>query len=148
MTKDEVVGIATNINKGTGVLFNSAASTTAVAAPSAGTSNAFVKCTYTSAGVLSLAFDTTTYLPSTTKYALSSSVGGNAKLADAVAGGAKGKILYQSAAGTTAFLGTGSAGQVVGWDATNAIPTWVSAENYTTNTIAAANYSLSSGAWT
>lgn len=148
MSKDEVVGIATNMNKSAGVLFNSAANTTAVAAPSAGTSNAFVKCSYTSAGVLSLAFDTTTYLPSTTKYALSGSVGGNAKLADAVAGGAKGKILYQSAVGTTAFLGTGSAGQVVGWDATNAIPTWVSAENYTTTTIAAANYSLSSGSWT
>lgn len=148
MSKDEVVGIATNMNKSAGVLFNSAANTTTVAAPSAGTSNAFVKCSYTSAGVLSLAFDATTYLPSTTKYALSGSVGGNALLANAVAGGAKGQILYQSAQGTTTFLGTGSAGKVVGWNASSAIPAWVDAENYTTVSIAAANYSLSNGAWT
>jgi len=94
MSKDEVTGLAVNISKGVGVLYNSAANTTAVAAPTAnGTSN-FIKCTYTSAGAFSISFDTTTYLPSTTKYAVSSAVGGDATYAVDVKGGAKGNLLY------------------------------------------------------
>lgn len=147
MTKDEVVGIATNMNKSAGILYNSATNTTAAAAPSTGTSGAFVKCTYTSAGVLSLTFDTTTYLPSTTPYALGESVGGNAKKATAVAGGSTGNILYQSAAGTTAFVTNGTSGQMLKCNGTSA-PSWVTVENYTTTSITAANYSLSSGSWT
>jgi len=94
LTTDDVIAAATNVNKGKGILYNSADSITAVALPSAGTTNAFVKCTYTSAGALSLAFDTNTYLVSTTKYAASSSVGGAATTAVDLTGGAKGNILY------------------------------------------------------
>jgi hypothetical protein len=148
MTKDEVTAIATNISKGAGTLYNSTANTTAVATPSAGTTSAFMKCAYTAAGAFSVSFDTTTYLASTTKYAASASVGGDATRAVSLSNGAKGKIPYQSAAGTTTFLDVGAAGKVVGWDASNAVPIWVDAENYTTTSSTAAAYSLRSGEWT
>jgi len=94
LTTDDIIGAATNVNKGKGILYNTGNSITSVALPSAGVSNTFVKCTYTSAGAISLDFDTTTYLPTTTKYAISSSVGGSATTAVDLAGGAKGNILY------------------------------------------------------
>lgn len=146
MTKDQIAALATNINKGTGLLYNSGASTTAVAAPTAGTSNAFAKVTYTSAGAFTIAFDTTTYLPTTTKYALSSSVGGSAITAVDLAGGVKGNILYQNAANDTAFLANGTSGQVLKCNG-NAAPSWMTIENYTTTTIAAANYTLTADSW-
>jgi len=94
LTTDDIIAAATNVNKGKGILYNSGDGITAVALPSAGTTNAFVKCTYTSAGVLSLTFDPNTYLVSTTKYAASSSVGGAATTAVDLTGGVKGNILY------------------------------------------------------
>lgn len=147
LTTNDIIAAANNINKGKGILYNSGDSTTAVALPSAGTTNAFVKCTYTSAGAISLAFDTTTYLPTTTKYAASSSVGGSATTAVDLAGGALGNILYQNAANDTAFLANGSSGQVLKCNG-NAAPSWMTIENYTTSTIASANYSLSKDSWT
>lgn len=147
LTTDDIIAAATNVNKGKGILYNSGDGITAVALPSAGTTNAFVKCTYTSAGALSLAFDTNTYLVSTTKYAASSSVGGAATTAVDLTGGAKGNILYQNAANDTAFLANGSSGQVLKCNG-NAAPSWMTIENYTTGTIAAANYNLSNAEWT
>ena len=147
MSKNAVIEIATNVSKGPGILYNSAENTTAVGKPESGTNGAFVKCSYSS-GTVSLSFDTSTYLTTSTKYAASASTGGDATKATNVAGGAKGKILYQSGAGTTAFLNTGSAGNVLGWDGTNGVPTWISIENYTTTTSSATQYSLRSTEWT
>ena len=146
MSKDEVTGLAVNISKGVGVLYNSAANTTAVAAPAVnGTSN-FVKCTYTSAGAFSISFDTTTYLPSTTAYAEGDS-NKYAKKALDIVGGAKGNLLYQNAANDTAFLANGSSGQFLGWGSSG-IPVWTTVENYTTTPIASATYGLSKSTWT
>lgn len=149
MSRNEVTGLATNINKGVGLLYNSAANTTAVAAPAAGTSNAFAKINYTSAGVFTITFDTTTYLPSSTHYAGSASTGGPATSAlttTNISGGAAGKLVYQSAAGTTAFLDTGTNGQILKW---NNGPTWGSLEDYNTVTgVTSQNYTLKSSTWT
>jgi hypothetical protein len=83
LTVDDVIAAATNVNKGKGILYNSGDRITAVALPSAGTTSAFVRCTYTSAGALSLAF-------TTTNYAGSSSDGGAANAAVKLNGGGAG----------------------------------------------------------
>jgi len=83
LTTDDIIGAATNVNKGKGILYNTGDSITNVALPNAGISNAFVRCTYTTAGALSLAFTTTTY-------AGSSSDGGAASAAVKLNGGGAG----------------------------------------------------------
>lgn len=147
LTTDQIVGAATNVNKRKGILYNTSPSITDAALPTAGVSNTFVKCTYTSAGVLSLDFDTNTYLPTSTLYAASTSVGGNATRANNLANGVLGNIPYQSAANTTAFLANGTSGQVLKCNG-SAAPSWMTIENYVTTTVTSATYTLSNSAWT
>lgn len=119
LTTDDIIGAATNVNKGKGILYNTGDSITNVALPDAGVSNAFVRCTYTTAGALSLAFTTTTY-------AGSSSDGGAASAAVKLNGGGAGQIVYQSGTNVTAFLAAGTDGQALTYDATNNKPKWTS----------------------
>ena len=136
LTTDQIVASATNINKGKGILYNSGDGITAVALPSADTTNAFVRCTYTSAGALSLAF-------TTTNYAGSSSDGGAANAAVKLNGGGAGQIVYQSGANTTTFLAAGSAGDILTYDGTNNKPAWTSTHKVTqTATTGSAAYEI------
>ena len=120
LTTDDIVAAAINVNKGKGILYNTGSSITDVALPGPGTSNAFVRCTYTAAGVLSLAFTTTNYAGS------SSGDGGAANSANTVNGGGAGQIVYQSGTNVTAFLLPGTDGQALTYDATNNKPKWTS----------------------
>lgn len=149
LTKDEVTHLATNIDKGPGILYNSGTNTTNVSTPTQGDANYFIKCNYNSAGAFSVSFDAGSYLASTTPYALSGSVGGSALKAIDITDGSKGNILYQNAPNDTAFLTNPvSANYILGWDATNGIPSWVQAENNLTQTLATnASVSLMDGVW-
>lgn len=136
LTVDDVIAAATNVNKGKGVLYNSGDRITAVALPTAGTTSAFVRCTYTSEGVLSLAF-------TTTNYAGSSSDGGAANAAVKLNGGGAGQLVYQSGANVTAFLAAGSAGDILTYDGTNNKPAWTSTHKVTqTATTGSAAYEI------
>jgi hypothetical protein len=54
----------------------------------------------------------------------SGALSGNANSATSLSGGAKGNIVYQSAAGTTAYLSNGSNGQVLKFNTTTGLPEW------------------------
>ena len=136
LTTNDIIASATNVNKGKGILYNSGDGITAVALPSAAATNAFVRCTYTSAGALSLAF-------TTTNYAGSSSDGGAANAAVKLNGGGAGQIVYQSGANATAFLAAGSAGDILTYDGTNNKPAWTSTHKVTqTATTGSAAYEI------
>ena len=66
------------------------------------------------------------YMNGGTLYAttFSGALSGTASSATNLAGGAKGNIVYQSAAGTTAYLANGSNGQVLKFNTTTGLPEW------------------------
>jgi hypothetical protein len=66
-------------------------------------------------------------LPSWGKVDLANGTTGNAPLATALAGGLGGQVCYQSAAGVTAFLANGTAGQILQSNGTTLAPSWVAA---------------------
>jgi len=94
MTKSEVAALATNIYKGKGLLYNSSPNVTSVALPASAVTDAIVRCTYNSSGDLSFSFDTTAYLPTSTTYANSGSVAGDALRALALSNGTAYSIPY------------------------------------------------------
>jgi hypothetical protein len=78
----------------------------------------------TTSGSFTLSIPNNPTLPGTTTGTFSGNLTGTASLATSLAGGLGGQIPYQSAAGTTAMLANGTAGQVLTSAGTTLPPTW------------------------
>lgn len=148
MTKSEVAALATNIYKGKGLLYNGSPNVTSAVLPASAVTDAIVRCTYNSSGDISFSFDTTAYLPTSTTYANSGSVAGDALRALALSNGTAYSIPYQTGAGATSFLAAGTAGQVLQCGGPSSPPSWVNNENYQTVTMVTTGYyQLAQNSW-
>jgi len=89
----------------------------------------------TNSGSFTLSIPNNPTLPGTTTGTFSGSLTGTASNATNLAGGLGGSIPYQSAAGTTAMLGNGTAGQVLTSAGTTLAPTWSTISSSTANAL-------------